>query len=153
MLSKATTVNQYIEELPIDRKAAFSTLRNEILKNLPDGYKESLGYGMVQYCVPLSVYPAGYHCNPEMPLGLMSLANQKNFIAVYHMGIFSDEKLLKWFVDTYTKNVTGKLDMGKACIRFKKIDNIPFKLIGELASKLTVEEWIKKYEAALGGRK
>jgi len=146
MQSKATTVEQYIAELPQDRQAAISRLRNEIKKNLPKGFSETMGYGMIGYVVPHSKYPAGYHCNPKLPLPFMNIASQKNFIAVYHMGIYASPKLLKWFTDAYTKMGLGKPDMGKSCLRFKKPEDIPYKLIGELASKITPEEWIAAYE-------
>ena len=146
MQSKATTVDQYIKELPEDRKAAMTELRKVVLKNLPKGFKEEMGYGMMGYVVPHSKYPDGYHCKPTDPLPFMGIASQKNFIAVYHMGVYADPKLLKWFTDEYAKQVKGKLNMGKSCIRFKKPDQIPFKLIGDLASKMTPDDWIKMYE-------
>ncbi len=146
MQSKATTVDEYISELPKDRQEAISKLHKEIKKNLPKGFKEGMGYGMMGYSVPHSIYPAGYHCDPKLPLPFMGLASQKNFIAVYHMGIYADPKLMKWFTDAYAKEVPGKLDMGKSCIRFKKPEQIPVKLIGELASKMTVDDWVNMYE-------
>ena len=149
MQSKATTVDEYISELPKDRQEAISKLRKEIKKNLPKGFKEGMGYGMMGYSVPHSIYPAGYHCDPKLPLPFMGLASQKHFIAVYHMGIYADPKLMKWFTDAYAKEVPGKLDMGKSCIRFKKPENIPVRLIGELASKMTVDDWIAMYEKNL----
>lgn len=149
MQSKASTVDEYIIELPTDRQEAITKLRKEIKKNLPKGFKEGMGYGMMGYSVPHSIYPAGYHCDPKLPLPFMGLASQKNFIAVYHMGIYADPKLMKWFTDAYAKVVPGKLDMGKSCIRFKKPEHIPVKLIGELASKMTVEDWINMYEKNL----
>ncbi|MBL7918697.1 MAG: DUF1801 domain-containing protein [Bacteroidia bacterium] len=149
MQSKALTVDQYLEELPEDRKAAMTELRKVILKNLPKGFKEGMGYGMMGYVVPHSKYPDGYHCDPKVPLPFMSIASQKNFIAVYHMGIYADPKLLKWFTDEYPKHAKGKLDMGKSCLRFKKPEQIPFKLIGELAGKMTPDDWIKMYEKNL----
>lgn len=146
MRSEATTPDKYFDTLPEDRKAAMNELRKVIKKNLPKGFSESMGYGMVGYGVPHSLYPAGYHCDPKQPLPFLGLASQKNFIAVYHMGIYADPKLLKWFTDEYPKHSKTKLDMGKSCIRFKKPDQIPFKLIGELASKMTPQDWIKLYE-------
>lgn len=146
MQSKATTVDQYLSEVPADRQAAMNKLRKVILKNLPKGFKETMGYGMMGYCVPHSIYPAGYHCNPKDPLPFMGMASQKNSINFYHMGIYADPKLLKWFVDGYAKAGAGKLDMGKSCVRFKKPENIPYALIGELCSKITVEKWIEMYE-------
>lgn len=149
MQSKATTVDQYLQELPKDRQAAMTELRRVILKNLPKGFKEVMVYGMMGYVVPHSKYPNGYHCDPSVPLPFMNIASQKNFIAVYHMGIYADPKLLKWFTDEYSKHSKTKLDMGKSCIRFKKPDQIPFKLIGELAGKMTPDDWIKMYEKNL----
>ena len=146
MQSKAATIEEYINELPEERKEAIKNLRTEIKKNLPKGFKEEMSYGMIGYVVPHKLYPAGYHCTPELPLPFMNIASQKNFIAVYSMAVYSNPKLLKWFTDEYAKTGIGKLDMGKSCIRFKKPDQIPFKLIGELASKITVQEWIELYE-------
>lgn len=149
MRSEAETPQEYIESLPDDRKEAMMQLRNVIVKNIPKGFKESMGYGMMGYVVPHSKYPDGYHCDPKQPLPFMGIASQKNFIAVYHMGIYADPKLLKWFTDEYPKHSKTRLDMGKSCIRFKKPDQIPFKLIGELASKMTPDDWIKRYESVL----
>lgn len=146
MQSKATTVEQYLAEVPADRQKAMMELRKVIKKNLPKGFKEGMGYGMMGYSVPHSLYPAGYHCDPKQPLPFMGIASQKNFIAVYHMGVYADPKLLKWFTEEYKKQVPTRLDMGKSCLRFKKPENIPFKLIGELASKITPAEWIATYE-------
>jgi uncharacterized protein YdhG (YjbR/CyaY superfamily) len=146
MQSKTTTVEDYINELPKERQEPITTLRKEIKKNLPKGFSEGMGYGMIGYCIPHSLYPAGYHCDPKQPLPFMSIASQKNFIAVYHMGVYADPKLLKWFTEAYAKAGVGKLDMGKSCIRFKKPENIPYKLIGELASKITPQQWIETYE-------
>jgi uncharacterized protein YdhG (YjbR/CyaY superfamily) len=149
MQSKATTVDAYLSELPEDRQKAISKLRSVIKKNLPKGFKEGMGYGMMGYSVPHSIYPAGYHCNPKDPLPFAGLASQKNSINFYHMGIYADPKLLKWFTDAYAKAGVGKLDMGKSCIRFKKPEHIPFELIGELCSKMTVDDWISLYEKNL----
>ena len=148
MQSKATTPDAYINELPDDRKMVISKLRDTILDNLPKGFKETMSYGMLGYVVPHSVYPDGYHCDPKTPLPFINLASQKNHIGFYHMGIYSDEKLLKWFTAEYPKHVLGKLDMGKSCIRFKNMSKIPYELLGELVSKMTVEEWIARYESA-----
>lgn len=146
MTSNATTVEQYIAELPEERKGPITELRKGIKKNLPKGFKEGIGYGMIGYVVPHSIYPPGYHCTPELPLPFLSIASQKNFIAVYHMCVYSDPKLHQWFTDEYAKLNIGKLDMGKSCIRFKNMEKIPYKLISELSSKVTVEEWIAIYE-------
>ena len=149
MQSKAASPKEYIDSLPEERKKAMNELRNVINKNIPKGFSEGMGYGMLGWAVPHSLYPAGYHCKPEDPLPFLGIASQKNFIAVYHMGIYADPKLLKWFVDEFKKQSTSKLDMGKSCIRFKKPEQIPFKLIGELASKMTPKEWIALYEKGL----
>lgn len=149
MQSKAVTVDDYIKELPEDRKAAITKLRSVIKKHLPKGFKEGMSYGMMGYFVPHSIYPAGYHCNPKDPLPFMGMASQKNFISFYHMGIYGDPKLLKWFTDEYSKAGVGKLDMGKSCVRFKKMENIPFDLIGKLVSKISVDDWIACYEKNL----
>lgn len=153
MQSKATTVEQYIAELPEDRQKAVSELRKVIKKNLPKGFKEGMGYGMMGWSVPHSLYPAGYHCNPQDPLPFMGLASQKNSINLYHMGIYANPKLLKWFQDEHAKASPKKLDMGKSCIRYKKAEDIPYRLIGELASKITPQEWIEMYESAFRSRK
>jgi len=146
MQSKATTAEQYMAELPPDRQKAMTELRKVIKKNLPKGFQEGMGYGMIGYSVPHSKYPAGYHCDPKQPLPFIGIASQKHFIAVYHMGVYADPALLKWFTAEYKKQVPAKLDMGKSCLRFNKPENIPFKLIGELAGKMTVDEWISIYE-------
>ena len=149
MQSKAATVDQYLSEVPPERQEAMNKLRKVILKNLPKGFKEGMGYGNMGYFVPHSIYPAGYHCNPKDPLPFAGIASQKNSINFYHMGIYTDAKLLKWFIGEYAKTGLGKLDMGKSCMRFKKPENIPYKLIGELCSKITVEKWIEMYEKNL----
>lgn len=146
MQSKATTVKDYVNELPEDRKLAIEKLRKVILKNIPKGFKEEMSYGMIGYVIPHSLYPPGYHCSPQLPLPFMNIASQKNFIAIYNMGIYADPKMLKWFTDAYAKAVPTKLDMGKSCIRFKKVESIPYDLIGEMASKMTPEQWIEVYE-------
>ena len=149
MTSKATTPEQYLKELPADRKEVVTKLRNTILKNLPKGFKEIISYGMIGYVVPLEIYPAGYHCDPRLPLGFMFVASQKNFISLHHMGIYANPELLKWFTAEYPKHSKVKLDMGKACIRFKKPEHIPYKLIGELIKKVSVKDWIEGYEKTL----
>lgn len=149
MQSKAATPDQYIAELPEERKEAMQRLRDLALENMPKGFKETMGYGMLCYVVPKETYPDGYHVDPSLPLGLMSIASQKNFIAVYHMGMYGDPKLLEWFVSEYPKHCKNKLDMGKSCIRFKNIKNIPFDLLAELFSKVTVDQFIEMYESHL----
>ena len=148
MQSKATSPNQYLEELPEDRKEPVSKLRQQILDNLPKGIEELMNYGMLGYVVPHSVYSDGYHCNPKDPLPFMNLASQKNFVAVYSMVLYSRKDLMDWFTSEYTKRCKYKLDMGKSCIRFKKMEDIPFDLIGELTAKVSTEEWIDIYESA-----
>ncbi|MFY7900589.1 MAG: DUF1801 domain-containing protein [Chitinophagaceae bacterium] len=147
MQSTAPSVNEYIKELPEDRKTAFEKLRNTIKKHLPKKLVEEMSYGMIGYVVPHTVYPKGYHCSPELPLPFISIASQKNFIALYHMGIYSKPSLLEWFIKEYPKHCKHKLDMGKSCIRFKKVDDIPFELIAQLMQKMTVDEWIELYES------
>ncbi|MCL9807310.1 DUF1801 domain-containing protein [Flavobacterium amniphilum] len=148
MQSKATTVAEYLNEIPEERKEGFNKLRNVILENLPEGFQESMGYGMMGYSVPHSIYPKGYHCDPKMPLPFAGMASQKNFIAFYHMGIYADPELLDWFTSEFPKYSKKKLDMGKSCVRFKKPEDIPFELIGELMQKTSVNDWIQLYESA-----
>lgn len=146
MISAAKTVEQYVKELPADRKEAMNKLRETILKNIPKGFKEVTSYGMIGYVVPHELYEPGYHCDPRLPLPFVNIASQKNFIAFYHMGIYASPELLNWFITEFPKHSKDKLDMGKSCIRFKKPENIPFKLIAELVKKITVKDWIKSYE-------
>ena len=147
MTSKALTPQQYLDELPADRKEAVTKLRDTVVKNLPKGFKEIMAYGMLGYVIPHDIYPPGYHCDPALPLGFINIASQKNFIAVYHMGIYADPKLLTWFVNEYPKHSHAKLDMGKSCIRFKKPEHIPYDLIGALVKKVSVSDWINTYES------
>ena len=149
MTSDVKTPEQYINQLPEDRKEAISKLRKVILDNLPKGYEEQLNYGMLGYVVPHSKYPGGYHCDPTLPLPFMNIASQKNSINVYHMGMYAKKELLDWFIREFPKHSNRKLDMGKSCIRFKKIGEIPYNLIGELASKMTVDGWIATYEKVI----
>ncbi len=148
MQSKALTPQEYLSNLPEDRKEVMQKLRNSIMKNIPQGFEEVMSYGMLGFVVPHSIYPDGYHCDPKLPLPFINLASQKNFIALYHMGIYANEQLYNWFVTEYPKHCKTKLDMGKSCIRFKKMDDIPFELISELAGKVSVTDWIKTYETA-----
>jgi uncharacterized protein YdhG (YjbR/CyaY superfamily) len=149
MTYQATTVDEYVSQIPDDRKGPFGQLRSAILENLPQGFEECMSYSMPSYSVPHSIYPAGYHCKPEEPLPFLSIASQKNFIAYYHMGVYSMPELLQWFQTEWADRGLGKLDMGKSCIRLKKVDSIPFDLLGELASKITVDQWIAGYERAI----
>lgn len=152
MQSIASTPQEYIDALPPERKAAMEELRQNILENLPTGFSETMSYGMLGYVVPHSIYPAGYHCDTKLPLPFINIASQKNFIALYHMGIYLDNELLDWFVSEFQEQSKSKLDIGKSCIRFKRMDQIPYKLIGQLASKISVHEWISKYESVLSNR-
>ena len=149
MQSNATTPQQYLDELPEERKQVITQLRQTILDNLPKGFEEQMNYGMLGYVVPHSLYPDGYHCNPKDPLPFINLASQKNHIGFYHMGVYGNPKLMQWFTEEYPKHVTGKLDMGKSCVRFKNSKKIPFELLGELVKKVSVDEWIETYEAAI----
>lgn len=144
----ASSVEDYFENIPEERQEPMKKLWKVVSDNVPEKFEAVLSYGMPGYVVPHSVYPAGYHCNTKLPLPFMSIANQKNFVAFYHMGIYANPELLKWFVDEYPKHVKTKLDMGKSCIRFKKIENIPYELLGELMTKMTADEWIETYENA-----
>jgi uncharacterized protein YdhG (YjbR/CyaY superfamily) len=147
MTSKASTIDQYIAELPEDRKAAISKLRILISENLPNGFREEMSYGMIGYVVPHEIYPDGYHCTPKLPLPFMNLASQKASINLYHMGIYAQPDLYDWFVAEYAKVCKTKLDMGKSCVRFKKMDDIPYDLIAELVTKVSVADWINWYES------
>lgn len=147
MQYEAKTPDEYIDAIPEERKKVMNELRKVIKDNLPKGFSEEINHGMIGYVVPHSIYPKGYHCNPKLPLPFMNIASQKNFIAIYHSGIYADPTLLNWFMEEYPKYIKTKLDMGKSCIRFKKPDQIPLKLIGKLAAKLTPQEWIIIYES------
>ena len=149
MQYNANTPEEYINQLPEDRKMAVQKLRDVINKNLPKGFKEGINYKMIGYYVPHSIYPDGYHCSPELPLPFMNIASQKNSVNLYHNGIYAKKELLDWFVAEYPKHCKRKLDMGKSCIRFKKLDEIPYKLIGELAGKMSVNQWVEIYESAI----
>lgn len=146
MQYKATSPDDYISQIPEDRQEAAKKLRKVILDNLPKGFEEGIQYGMIGYFVPHSIYPDGYHCTPEVPLPFMNFASQKNSINLYHSGIYAVPEIHDWFVSEYPKHCSRKLDMGKSCIRFKKIDEIPYKLIAELCTKLSVQQWIDIYE-------
>ncbi|MCX7551526.1 DUF1801 domain-containing protein [Xanthomarina sp. F2636L] len=146
MQYKASSPDEYIKQVPEERKEALKTLRKTIKDKLPKGFEEGIQYGMIGYYVPHSMYPDGYHCDPKTPLPFMSFASQKNSINLYHSGIYANPEIHDWFVNEYPKHSKRKLDMGKSCIRFKKINEIPFNLIAELCEKLTVDEWIDIYE-------
>lgn len=152
MQYKAASVEDYIRQVPEDRQESLKKLRNIIKDNLPKGFQEGIQYGMIGYFVPHSIYPDGYHCTPSEPLPFMSFASQKNSVNLYHSGIYAIPVIHDWFVNEYPKHSKRKLDMGKSCIRFKYLDDIPYGLIGELASKITVDEWISHYESVLKSR-
>ena len=147
MQYNADSVDEYINQLPEERKVVLTQLRNVINKNLPEGFVEQLNYKMPGYVIPHSMYPGGYHCDPSLPLPFMNIASQKNFVAVYHMGMYASPEVLEWFTTEFPKHCKRKLDMGKSCVRFKKMDDIPYELIGELARKMTPQHWIDIYEA------
>jgi hypothetical protein len=149
MTIEAETVKEYIDAIPEERKEAFKKLWTVIKTKIPEGFEECLSYGLPTFGVPHSIYPDGYHCKPDEPLPFISLANQKNYLGFYHSGMYVDEELSNWFKEKYTALNIGKLDMGKSCVRLKKIDKIPYDLIGELCTKISVQEWIKIYESKM----
>lgn len=153
MKTNFTTVDEYLSSIAIEFSAPFNKLRETILSIIPQGFVEQVSYGMIGYVVPHEIYPKGYHCNPKLPLPFINLAAQKNYIALYHMGIYADPKSLKWFVNEFPKHSSSKLDMGKSCIRFKKKDQIPFELIAQLVKKTTVADWIALYESQINTSK
>ncbi|MDB9720263.1 DUF1801 domain-containing protein [Winogradskyella sp.] len=149
MTTLTTIPKDYIAQLPEERKAAITKLHELIKKHMPKGLEAGISYGMLAYYVPKSIYPAGYHCKPFPPLPFINLASQKNFIALYHSGMYAKKELYDWFVAEYPKHAKYKLDMGKSCVRFKKIDDIPYDLIAELMGKMSVKEWIDIYEKSI----
>lgn len=149
MQYEATSPEDYISQVPEERQAALKKLRKTIKKNLPNNFEEGMIYKMIGYYVPHSIYPDGYHCDPKIPLPFMSFASQKNSVNLYHSGIYANKELHDWFVNEYPKHCTRKLDMGKSCVRFKNMDDIPYELIGELTKKMSCEEWLDIYETAL----
>jgi hypothetical protein len=154
MTIQAKSVDEYIEKVDdTSKQSAIKKLREIIQKNIPEGFEEGLNYNMIGYYIPHSLYPAGYHCDTKQPLPFLNIAAQKNFIAVYHMGVYADEALLHWFTSEHAKRSKNKLDMGKSCIRYKKPEEIPFDLIGELAAKVTPQDWIETYEGHLKPKK
>jgi len=148
MQSKATTVEKYLSELPEDRRAALAAVRKVILANLDRGYEEGMQYGMIGYYVPHRVYPAGYHCNPEQPLPFAGLASQKSHMALYLMCVYGSEEEETWLRERWAK-AGKKLDMGKSCIRFKKLDDLPLDVVGRLIRRVPAKKFIANYEAAV----
>ena len=147
MKIEANSPDEYVNKVQDDRIAPMKKLRETIQNNLPEGFQETMSYGMIGYVVPHSIYPDGYHCDTKLPLPFMNIASQKNFIALYHSGIYAHPPLLDWFVKEYPNHCKRKLDMGKSCIRFKKMEEIPYELIGELVSKMSLDQWVEIYEA------
>ncbi|MFD2726127.1 DUF1801 domain-containing protein [Hyunsoonleella rubra] len=145
----ASSPEDYIGQIPKERQDTLKKLRQVINNNLPDGFEEGMIYKMIGYYVPHSVYAEGYHCDPKTPLPFMSFASQKNSVNLYHSGIYAKKELYDWFVGEFPKHSSRKLDMGKSCVRFKHLDDIPFELIGELTRKMICEEWIEIYESAI----
>jgi uncharacterized protein YdhG (YjbR/CyaY superfamily) len=143
----ANSPEDYVGQLPHERQMVINKLRKTIKANLPEGFHETISYGMIGYVVPHSIYPNGYHCTPELPLPFLSIASQKNSVNIYHSGIYAKKEIQDWFVSEFPKYSKRRLDMGKCCIRFKNIEDIPYELIGQLASKMTVDEWITIYES------
>lgn len=148
MQSKAKTVTEYLNELPADRQKVVTDMRKALKQNLPKGFEECMSYGMVNYVVPHSLYPNGYHVTPQLPLPFIAIASQKNYISLYHMALY-EGSLLEWFQEEWKEHTSKKLDMGKCCVRFKKPEDVPIELIEKLAEKMTPQQWIKHYEAAL----
>jgi uncharacterized protein YdhG (YjbR/CyaY superfamily) len=148
----AESPDHYLTQLPKERQGPVQKLRTTVLDNLPEGFVETISYGMLGYVVPHSIYPAGYHCDPKLPLPFLNIASQKNFVSLYHMGIYAKPELMEWFVAEYPKHCKRKLDMGKSCIRFKKMEEIPYALIAELVRKMTMEEWVGVYEQVVRGK-
>ncbi len=140
------TVEDYFHFLPKERQEPMQNLRQVILENLPEGFEETIQYKMPAYVVPHSIFPDGYHCDTSLPLPFINIASQKNFMALYHMGIYAMPELMEWWKDEYAKAVSTKLDMGKSCFRFKKPESIPFDLIAELVRKVSVQDWVETYK-------
>lgn len=142
-------IQKYIEKIDEPRKEAYLKLLEILKENLPEGFKFQFGYGMPGWDVPFETYPQGYHTDPSHELPFLALGIQKGHIGLYHLGIYADPKLLEWFQEEYKKQVPTKLNMGKSCIRFTNVKNIPYDLIAELAKKMSVDDYIKLYETNL----
>jgi hypothetical protein len=147
MQSKATTVREYLAQLPADRRETIEAVRKVILANLDKDYEEGIQYGMIGYYVPHRMYPAGYHCDPKQPLPFAALASQKNYMSLYLMCVYGGGDLLKWFETSWAK--TGKkLDMGKSCVRFKKLEDLALDVIGETIRRVPAKKYIERCESA-----
>jgi uncharacterized protein YdhG (YjbR/CyaY superfamily) len=149
MRYEAATVDEYVAQIPEERRVAFLRLLDVVRESLPVGFAECMSFGMPSFAVPHSIYPAGYHCKTDEPVPFVSVANQKQYIALYHSGVYALPDLLDWFTSEWAARGPGKLDMGKSCIRLKRMDRIPYELLGELCTKITVDEWIAAYEAQI----
>lgn len=149
MKANGTTVEEILANVPEERKEAFNKLHQVIVANLPEGFAPGVSYGGLGYVVPHTVYPSGYHCKPIEPLPFAGIASQKNSINFYHMGMYAQPELYDWFVNEFPKYSSRKLDIGKSCVRFKKVDDIPFELIGALMQKMSLTDWITLYESNL----
>ncbi|MDN3706631.1 DUF1801 domain-containing protein [Myroides ceti] len=139
-------IREFLDQVPQERQDAIIQLYQILKTHLPEGFECRADAKFIHFVVPHSLYAPGYHCNPKQALPFVSLASQKNFISLYHMGLYADQELMEWFVAAYPDHCKTKLDMGKSCIRFKKTEHIPFQLLGELLEKMTVQQWIEKYE-------
>lgn len=148
MKIEAKNVEEYMANIAENHKDSVDKLREIVKLNIPEGFEETMNYGMIGYVVPHNLYPKGYHCNPKLPLPFINIASQKNFVAFYHMGIYAMPELYSWFMEEYASFSSRKIDMGKSCIRFKKPEDIPYELIGRLVSKISVDKWISVYENA-----
>lgn len=148
-MDSINSVTDYIQSLDSERQQIVMQLRERVAQHLPLGFEERMAYGMISYVVPLETYPKGYHASKNEPLPFISIASQKGHVAFYHMGLYASSELQEWFRQEYLRCTSAKLDMGKSCIRFKKLSQIPFSLVAELASKITVNEWIALYESSL----
>lgn len=148
-LSNTAAIDTYLAGLPPEREPVMRRLHGLISAALPAGFEAGMSYGMIGYAVPHRLYPAGYHCDPKLPLPFAGLASTKQHIAVHHMGLYSDEALMAWFQQAHAKASPRKLDMGKSCVRYKRPEDIPETLIAELFGRMTVQDWIARYEAVL----
>lgn len=153
MQAQGQTVEEILNNLPEDRIEPFNRLHTTIVQNLPEGFQAAISYGGLGYVVPHTLYPAGYHCKPAEPLPFAGIASQKGSINLYHMGMYANPELLNWFEAEYPKHCQQKLDMGKSCVRFKKMEAIPYDLIAELMRKMSVKDWIELYEKSFVRKK
>lgn len=146
MKFEGKSVEAYLKQIPAEKRLVLESMRQTILDNLPTGFVEQISYGMLGYVVPHIIYPKGYHVNPSLPLPFLNLAAQKNYLALYHMGLYVDNALLQDFKNQFKQLCPYPLDIGKSCIRFKYGQEIPFSLIAALLQKIDVPKWISMYE-------